>query len=128
MDRRRRFGVPLLLAVILVGVLAYLVTARNPVVRPIAYWVIDETTLGVAVTDAPGIRCAMSDPDESETTIQIRAECLEPLIALPRAGGAHISVFEARLGGAIGSRTVVDGLGALALHCERPVPDCAPPL
>jgi hypothetical protein len=113
---------------LVIGLLAIVIAARRPISRPLAYWAIDQRTLGIVVIDAPGIQCAVAGVDESADYVRVSAACFEPWIPLPMAGGAHLNVMQANLRAPLSSRKVLDGSGNVGTLCQKPPPDCMPPL
>lgn len=115
---RLRAGVALVVG--LLSVLGYLAT--QPWQQPFAYWVIDETTLGVEVISggAPSYSCSIARTSEAGGQVQVFAGCREPMF-----GGSGPSVgiaweFTVQLETPLGERLVVDGLGNPARVCDKP--------
>jgi hypothetical protein len=97
---------------------------RWPADRPVAYWLVDDSTLGVVVLDSPNLTCGVASVEESGDAVRIHAQCGERVIPVPQAGLAQQYVFNVSLRAPLGSRAVVDGSGSPAQLCLRPAPDC----
>jgi hypothetical protein len=122
---RRLRGLTVLVAVVALFTLA--LYARREVQKPLAYWPVDDRTLGVVVLEGIYIECEIARIDESADTVRIWAECLEPLLPVPMAAALHFNVFQVALAGPLANRTVLDGLDNPGELCPHPAPDCVPP-
>jgi hypothetical protein len=103
-------------------VLWYFVT--EPRQQSFAYWVIDESTLGVEVNSGPAesYSCSIARISEAGEQVQVFAGCREPIPALGGSGPSIGIVWEftVRLETPLGERRVVDGLGNPARVCDKP--------
>ena len=100
---------------------------RWPVERPLAYWVINDSTLGILVGDAGNISCDVARVDESAATVAIHARCWERVVPVPQPAMLQLYELEAALQAPLGSRSVIDGSGNPGAFCARPFPDCTLP-
>jgi len=124
-DASRRLVILVVAIVVLAGVAAGVVLRRG-VLRPIAYYPVSAQSLGVVVVDAPGIACDVARVTETDASVQIAAECQEPLLPVPEAGAAKLNVFTVNIGAPLGSRQVVDGSGNEAELCRQGATGCMP--
>jgi hypothetical protein len=126
--RRLRTVAAVLVAVSVVAAVLYVgLLLRRPVERPLAYWAMDDRTLGVVVLDAPDLSCEIARVDESSDAVSIHAQCSERVIAVPQTGMAQKYVLQATLQAPLGGRPVYDGSGTLAERCQAPGQDCIAP-
>jgi hypothetical protein len=109
------------------GILYVGLLLRWPVERPLAYWPIDNRTLGVVVLDAPNLACEIAGVDESSDAVRVHARCRERVMPVPQTGMAQQYVFRVTLQAPLGGRAVYDGSGNLAVSCQDPAPDCNAP-
>ena len=123
---------PGLVKIVLVGsvvaVVAYAsLYLRWPVERPLAYWSIDDTTLGILVGDSPDLGCAVAFVDESTQTVTVHTQCWERVIPVPQAAVLQPYAMEVTLQAPLGSRSVFGGNGNPAQLCQSPYPNCTIP-
>jgi hypothetical protein len=109
------------------GILFVALNLRLPVERPLAYWVIDEQTLGVVVGDAVDTGCHVVVVDESSDTVRLRAQCWERVLPVPGPAMLEAHVIQVTLQAPLGSRMVHDGADNVAEPCPGPWPDCPIP-
>jgi len=116
----KRFRGLLILAGVLVAIVAVFYLAlplRVPVERPVAYWQIDDHTLGILVGGGYQIGCSVVSVDEESDPIRIDAQCFDRLIPAPNAAMLQPYVMQVSLVDPLGERKVVDGLGDPAQVC-----------
>ena len=102
---------------------------RWPVERPVAYWTIDDRSLGVLVGDSPNLGCEVPRVDETSEAVTIHAQCWEHVVPVPQMGSLQAYVMEITLQDPLGSRAVQDGTGEAGMRCEVrfPVGNCPIP-
>lgn len=100
---------------------------RLPAERPLAYWPIDDRTLGVVVLDAPNLSCRISQTDETGDAVRIHAQCQERLMLTPHTANAQRYVLQVTLLAPLGDRPVYDGSGNLGMLCQQAPSDCFNP-
>ena len=123
----RRFR-GLFVIVAVVGLFTLALYSRREVQKPFAYWTIEERTLGIVVAEGIYIECEVVQVDEATDAVRIWAQCLEPLLPVPMAAALSLNVFRVSLQAPLAEREVIDGSGNPGTLCQKPAPDCAPPL
>ncbi len=125
--RRLRGSVKVVVIVAVVVGLGYLsLYLRWPVERPLAYWLVSDTRLGIVVGDAGYLSCDVANVDESPDAVVIHARCWERVVPVPQPAILQAYPMEVTLRAPLGSRTVKDGSGNLGTLCSNPFPDCMP--
>jgi hypothetical protein len=120
---RRLLVIAAVIAVI-VGVVYLALPLRVPVEKPLAYWKIDDHSLGIVVGDGYQLGCSVVSVGESSDAVRVHAQCFERVIPVPNAAMLQPYVMEVFLVDPLGSRTVYDGLGNPARLCPTPAPNC----
>ena len=119
---------PLVVFGLVVALFVLALYSRREVQKPLAYWIIGEGTLGVVVAEGIYIKCEVVRVDEASNSVRIWAQCLEPLLPVPMAAALTLNVFHVDLQAPLAERTVLDGAGNAGTLCQKPAPDCTPPL
>jgi hypothetical protein len=125
--RLRPLLVVLAILAVAVGALYLGLRLPWPVERPLAYWSINDRTLGVVILDAPNLSCGIARVDESSDAVRIHAQCQERVIGLAGTGIAEKYLLQATLKAPLAARTVYDGSGNLAIMCQAQGMDCVAP-
>lgn len=114
----RRVVLVLLAAAALLAVGGYygLTTSRG-VSQPIKYWV-EANGIGVLVIAGGGTSCFVASATESSAIVKVDVQCNQRWLSLGGSGIAVPHAFDVRLVSPLGNRTVTDGLGVAAFHCE----------
>ena len=119
---------PLAAVGLVVALFVLALYSRREVLKPVAYWIIDARTLGVVVAEGISIECEVARVDEASDSVRIWAQCLEPLLPVPMAAALTFNVFQVDLPAPLANRSVLDGSGNAGTLCQKPAPDCTPPL
>jgi hypothetical protein len=119
---------PLVVFGVVVALFVLALYSHREVLKPVAYWIIDARTLGVVVAEGISIECEVARVDEASDSVRIWAQCLEPLLPVPMAAALTFNVFQVELQAPLANRSVLDGSGNAGTLCQKPPPDCTPPL
>jgi hypothetical protein len=119
---------PLVVFGLVVALFVLALYSHREVLKPVAYWIIDARTLGVVVAEGISIECEVARVDEASDSVRIWAQCLEPLLPVPMAAALTFNVFQVDLQAPLANRSVLDGSGNAGTLCQKPAPDCTPPL
>jgi hypothetical protein len=119
---------PLVVFGLVVALFVLALYSHREVLKPVAYWIIDARTLGVVVAEGISIECEVARVDEASDSVRIWAQCLEPLLPVPMAAALTFNVFQVDLQAPLANRSVIDGSGNAGALCQKPAPDCTPPL
>jgi hypothetical protein len=89
-------------------------------VEAIQYGVVSERTIVVQVVSAPGVRCGITDVDESPQQVRIVAMCYRPFFfSAPLSGVPRW--FVVKLQDPLAGRSVIDGSRSPAAECSDPL-------